>query len=193
MFPSSGDGRKSLLWSLWKRWCSYLTGNTPMGLHGLLQRWLYSFICRWSYLTANTYIWTSTVCYKDNFTFTFFTSTQGNTAPGVLKCSFRNWPRFIIRSACICVCVCVRERERKRVWEREMSWRDRSAYCDEFIFFSKHHVYGKSGFRNGALYVHSRMYIMCIYRLNSWTVLTKVQYLRANESIVSAWWMLLIF
>jgi hypothetical protein len=37
-----------------RRLCSKLTGNTSIGLHGLLRRWLY-FMCRWrSYLTGNT-------------------------------------------------------------------------------------------------------------------------------------------
>jgi hypothetical protein len=46
-------------------WWSYLTGNTPMGLHILLRKWLYPFKCRWySYLTRNY----STACYGNTFT-----------------------------------------------------------------------------------------------------------------------------
>jgi hypothetical protein len=44
---------KTLLFTCW--WCSYLTRNTAMGLHGLLQGIALLFICsRFSFLTGNT-------------------------------------------------------------------------------------------------------------------------------------------
>jgi hypothetical protein len=52
--------------------------ETFMGLCSLLRGWLYFFICRCSYVTANTpdvrtsqetYLWASTACYGDSITF----------------------------------------------------------------------------------------------------------------------------
>jgi hypothetical protein len=54
------------------RWCSYVTGNTPVGLHGLLPEWLYCFIYVDDVRTLQkTLLWTSMACYGDRFTVSY--------------------------------------------------------------------------------------------------------------------------
>jgi hypothetical protein len=77
------------------RW-SYLTGNTPMGLHGLLRGSLYFFLCRWwSYLTGNTPVGLHGHL-GDSFTFLKFSlSFELHQAEGKLSGPRSEWPRVI--------------------------------------------------------------------------------------------------
>jgi hypothetical protein len=51
-----------------REWCSYLTGDTPIALNGLLRRQLCLFIYADDFRTSQeTHLWASTSCYADCF------------------------------------------------------------------------------------------------------------------------------
>jgi hypothetical protein len=53
------------------RQCSYITGNTPTGLHGLIRGFVYYFYVSDVRKSQETYLWASTACYGVGYTFMY--------------------------------------------------------------------------------------------------------------------------
>jgi hypothetical protein len=53
------------------RYGPYLTGNTRMGLYGLLRRWLYILYVDIDRTSQEIHVWASTACYGDSFSFLY--------------------------------------------------------------------------------------------------------------------------
>jgi hypothetical protein len=79
-----------------RRWCSYLTRNTTVGLHGLLRGYLY-FLCVDDVRTSQgTQLWASTTCYGNNSLY------LGSFQRTFITCRLRTlilWSSFINPSA----------------------------------------------------------------------------------------------
>jgi hypothetical protein len=56
------------LYSFICRWCLYLTGYTPMGLHGMLRDSFTFLYVDYVSTSQATHLWASTTCYGDRFT-----------------------------------------------------------------------------------------------------------------------------
>jgi hypothetical protein len=54
--------------TFFRGWCSYITGNIPMGLHVLLQIWLYFLNVADIRTPQETHLLASTACYRHRFT-----------------------------------------------------------------------------------------------------------------------------